>query len=110
MMGTKQPLQWLRLALILFCLWSLACAQTYENKVIGVSDGDTLTVLMSGRQVKIRLAEIDAPEKRQPFGQRAKRYCGDMVSCEEARFYLNQCGVRSLDRDGDGVPCKSLCK
>jgi endonuclease YncB( thermonuclease family) len=78
-MGTKQPLQWLRLAPILFCLWSLACAQTYENKVIGVSDGDTLTVLMSGHQVKIRLAEIDAPEKRQPFGQRAKQSLSDLV-------------------------------
>lgn len=78
-MGTKQPLQWLRLAPILFCLWSLACAQTYENKVIGVSDGDTLTVLMSGRQVKIRLAEIDAPEKRQPFGQRSKQSLSDLV-------------------------------
>lgn len=38
-----------------------------------------------------------------------KRRCGDMLSCEEARFYLSNCGVRSLDRDGDGVPCESLC-
>lgn len=38
-----------------------------------------------------------------------KRKCGDMDSCEEARFYLSKCGVRSLDRDGDGVPCESLC-
>lgn len=38
-----------------------------------------------------------------------KRKCGEMASCEEARFYLSTCGVRSLDRDGDGVPCESLC-
>lgn len=38
-----------------------------------------------------------------------KRKCGQMASCEEARFYLSSCGVRSLDRDGDGVPCESLC-
>jgi hypothetical protein len=38
-----------------------------------------------------------------------KRRCGQMTSCEEARFYLSSCGVRSLDRDGDGVPCESLC-
>ena len=33
----------------------------------------------------------------------------DMRSREEARFYLSSCGVRSLDRDGDGVPCESQC-
>jgi hypothetical protein len=38
-----------------------------------------------------------------------KRRCGQMQSCAEARFYLQNCGVRSLDRDGDGVPCESLC-
>ncbi len=40
----------------------------------------------------------------------SKRYCKQMSTCEEARFYLTQCGVGSLDRDGDGVPCESLCK
>jgi hypothetical protein len=39
----------------------------------------------------------------------AKRYCGQMTSCEEARYYLTQCGVRSLDGDGDGIPCENLC-
>ncbi len=39
----------------------------------------------------------------------AKRTCGEMSSCEEATFYLRQCGVKSLDRDGDGMPCASLC-
>jgi hypothetical protein len=37
-----------------------------------------------------------------------KTKCNEMSFCKEARFYLNQCGVRSLDRDGYGVPCKSL--
>lgn len=49
---------------LLFCL------------VVGVSDGDTLKVrcgeLGSYEQVTIRLAEIDAPESKQPFGQRSK--------------------------------------
>lgn len=39
-----------------------------------------------------------------------KRYCKQMQSCEEAKFYLRQCGVDTLDRDGDGVPCESLCQ
>jgi hypothetical protein len=39
-----------------------------------------------------------------------KRYCNEIVSCKEARFYLSQCGLEKLDRDGDGVPCESLCR
>ncbi len=33
-----------------------------------------------------------------------------MIYCEEAKFYLTQCGLTRLDRDGDGVPCESLCR
>ena len=40
----------------------------------------------------------------------AKRYCHQMTSCEEAGFYLTQCGVKSLDGDGDGVPCETRCR
>ena len=36
--------------------------------------------------------------------------CGQMESCEEARFHLEQCGLSRLDGNGDGVPCDSLCK
>ena len=39
-----------------------------------------------------------------------KRTCSDMNDCREARFYLDQCGLSSLDRDGDGVPCEGLCR
>ena len=46
-----------------------ASAETLAGRVVGVADGDTLTVLVSGnRQVKIRLAGIDAPERGQPHG------------------------------------------
>lgn len=38
-----------------------------------------------------------------------KRYCKQMVSCDEARYYLEVCGVYRLDRDNDGVPCESIC-
>jgi micrococcal nuclease len=38
-----------------------------------------------------------------------KLHCSEMSSCEEAKFYLTQCGVKSLDGNGDGTPCESLC-
>lgn len=55
-------------------------AQTIIGKVVGVADGDTITVLDNDRtQHKIRLAGIDAPEKKQPFGQRAKEHLSGLV-------------------------------
>jgi hypothetical protein len=39
----------------------------------------------------------------------SKRLCRQMNSCQEAYHYLNECGVGRLDRDGDGVPCESIC-
>jgi len=40
----------------------------------------------------------------------SKRYCKEMTSCEEAKFYLRKCGLSRLDGDKDGVPCESICK
>ncbi len=219
--------------LLLLCLILPAQARTLTGRVVGVSDGDTLTLLVDRKQYKIRLAQIDAPEKNQPFGQRSRQSlaelaygrtvdaevatedkygrlvaiiridgqnanqeqvrrgmawvyvhyahsadmlvserqardaqrglwsqanpvapwdwrrqqkagndwdwllpllssrqaqaaksdttrlaytCGDklsckqMSSCEEARFYLQQCGVTRLDGNGDGIPCEALCR
>lgn len=38
-----------------------------------------------------------------------KKHCSKMSSCEEAKHYFAQCGVKTLDGDGDGVPCEKLC-
>jgi endonuclease YncB( thermonuclease family) len=208
-----------------------ALAAEITGRVVGITDGDTLTVLNEARQqVRVRLAEIDTPEARQPYGSRArqalsdlafgktvrvvvqdtdrygrtvgrihagatdvnaemvrqgaawvyrqysrdpfllrleaearaarrglwalpeaeraapwewraagrngqrpaaatpaapqatrlltaggftcgaKRYCREMTTCAEARFYLSQCGLSRLDGDRDGVPCESICR
>jgi len=39
----------------------------------------------------------------------SKRYCKEMASCDEAKFYLSQCGLSHLDKDSDGIPCEKLC-
>lgn len=223
----------LMVGLLLFVLAAVvttAQSAEYMGKVVGVSDGDTLTLLVpdgaSYKQVKVRLGEIDTPESKQPYGERAKqilsdlaynkqarvvvqdtdkygrtvgrvyvgsldvnaemirqgaawayrqylkdqslltleqqakaakrglwalpeaqrvppwewrhggsakaptapassapaatvpggfscagkRYCREMANCEEAKFYLTQCGVSSLDGNKDGVPCEKLCR
>jgi endonuclease YncB( thermonuclease family) len=40
----------------------------------------------------------------------SKRYCREMASCDEAKYYLQKCGLSRLDGDRDGVPCESLCR
>ena len=68
---------------VICLLLALACAaqaETITGMVVGVTDGDTITVLDSGKmQHKIRLAGIDAPEKKQAFGNRSKESLSDMV-------------------------------
>lgn len=55
-------------------------AEVTVGRVIGVSDGDTVTVLSSENvQHKIRLSGIDAPERAQPFGQRAKEKMAELT-------------------------------
>lgn len=62
------------LALVLATAAVAAQAGELRGRVVAVADGDTLTVLDSGqRQHRVRLAEIDAPEKRQAFGERSKQ-------------------------------------
>lgn len=51
----------------------------FTGKVVGVTDGDTITVLKDREQVKVRLVEIDAPEKGQAFGNRAKQALSELV-------------------------------
>jgi endonuclease YncB( thermonuclease family) len=216
------------LFIILICFSAVTFAsEMLEGRVVGVHDGDTITLLIAGnRQIKVRLAQIDAPETTQAFGQRSqqslsemvfnknitvkkettdkygrtvgtlfvegvdankeqvklgmawvyrqylhdqsllsieetarqskvglwadanpmapwdyrhggkqkearkpstspvepvtpinnnaacgdKHYCREMNSCEEAKFYLTQCGLIRIDGDGDGLPCEKLCR
>lgn len=50
-----------------------------EGRVVAITDGDTLKILGPNNElVKIRLAEIDAPEKKQPYGMKAKQMLSNL--------------------------------
>ena len=69
-------------AAALFTLGSLQTSSAYEltGRIVSVADGDTVTLLDANlRQHKIRLCGIDAPEKRQPFGNRSRLHLGALV-------------------------------
>ncbi len=59
-------------------------ADVISGKVVRVADGDTITVLDANlQQHKIRLAGIDAPERRQAFGQRSREFLASMVAAQQ---------------------------
>lgn len=71
-------------------------ASIIRGRVVGVSDGDTVTVLDAGRrQHKIRLLGVDAPEKDQDFGERSKQNLSDLV-------YFKDVAVEYKKQDGYG--------
>ena len=77
-------------------LWSLlllvalpVLAVEYTGRVVGISDGDTLTLLTpEKRQIRVRLGEIDTPESRQPYGTRARQALSDLAFGKEARVVV----------------------
>ena len=81
----------LALALMFPLLPVVALAETLHGRVVGVADGDTLTILAAGNiQHKIRLAGIDAPEKRQPFGERSRQHLGHLAHGKDAAALCNK--------------------
>ncbi|TCW31510.1 thermonuclease family protein [Gulbenkiania mobilis] len=67
-------------------LGSCAADNALRGIVVGVADGDTITVLdLAQQQHRIRFAFIDAPEKAQPYGQKAKQALSDLVYRQAVR-------------------------
>jgi endonuclease YncB( thermonuclease family) len=70
-------------------------AEVFHGKVVGVTDGDTVSVLRDGCAVTVRLQGIDAPEGRQPFGTRAKQFASSLAFGQVVTVH-----VKGRDRNG----------
>jgi hypothetical protein len=57
----------------------------------------------------VREASLGQPSPT-PSACIARKFCGQMSSCGEVQQYVDQCGARDLDGDGDRVACESLCR
>ncbi len=82
-MRRSQPIATLSLFFSFALLTSQALAADFTGRVVGVADGDTITVLHNGKGERIRLHGIDCPEKRQPFGKRAKQFTSRLTYGKE---------------------------
>jgi endonuclease YncB( thermonuclease family) len=70
----------------------------FVGRVVRVSDGDTITVLVENRQVRVRLDAIDAPELKQSFGARSQQSLAELCAAKSARVI-----ERGVDRYGRTV-------
>ncbi len=61
-------------------LATLAAANQYEGKFIKVTDGDTITILHEGKELRIRLAEIDVPERGVAFWRKSRKALAGCVA------------------------------
>lgn len=82
--GRAAPPRWVAVLALLSLTESTGCEKgngrtPFEARVVGVSDGDTITVLYRRTQEGIRLNGIDCPEKAQPFGSRAKQLTSELA-------------------------------
>ena len=85
----------LNLLLLFIFLYGTAISGQLSGKVVGISDGDTITVLQSGQQFQIRLYGVDCPESPQAFGRKAKELTSSMA-------FGKYVEVTVLDVDGYG--------
>lgn len=84
---------------LLFYFISIHSQTTITAKVVGIKDGDTVVVLDSlNNQTTLRLAEVDCPEKSQPFGTKAKQFTSDQIYLKTIKYV-----VTDTDRYGRSI-------
>ena len=96
----------IRMIAVLLLVPTVAPAETFSGRVVGVADGDTITIPHTKgdrkQPRKIRIMGIDAPEAKQTTGNRAKQAMSDPAYGEQAdadcprvdRYGRDACKVR----------------
>jgi endonuclease YncB( thermonuclease family) len=86
----------MRRAIVLFTLtvlplvWTQASADTLTGRIVKVADGDTITVLQDNTQHRIRLQGIDAPERKQPYGNASRKHLASLVAGKTVTVQWNK--------------------
>ncbi len=80
--------RWVALSTLLW-FSTTASSEILEGLVISVADGDTLTLQVGDRRYRIRLSEIDTPERDQPWGNEAKSALVSKVEAKRVRVTIS---------------------
>lgn len=72
--------------------------------------GKTRQAMEKRLQSQTFTPSFGAVTARGNFNCDRKKSCRQMVSCEEAKFQLRQCGNQQIDGNRDGIPCNRLCR
>lgn len=97
----------LLLALLIASGPTLATSKTTHHHTTSYKKSTHYTV---NNDVTVNTPLSATENKASGYRCEGKHKCAQMDSCEEAKFYLDHCGLSRLDRDHDGVPCESLCE
>lgn len=74
--------------LLILLIPFLVFAQTHSGKIIAIKDGDTVVMLVKNKPQTIRLAHIDTPEKKQPYGTAAKIFLSERIYGREVQAVI----------------------
>jgi len=95
------------LIIILLTISFQASSEEWTGTVIGIMDGDTVKVLNSQKNtIKIRLTEIDAPEKNQDFGEQSKQSLSDI--CFKKQVIVDDKGLDKYKRTLGRLKCNGI--
>ncbi|NQZ70673.1 MAG: thermonuclease family protein [Lentisphaeria bacterium] len=88
----------LLLTYLLLACSLVAAEKSFTGKVVRVLDGDTIVVLVDEKQIKVRFAHIDTPEKAQAFGNQAKKALSAKIFGKQVRIQVD-----TIDRYGRSI-------
>jgi micrococcal nuclease len=77
------------MTVLLLALIYLTAADTLTGKVVKIADGDTVTILVGGNQVRVRLFGIDAPERGQDYSRKSREALADLVFGKDVRVVVH---------------------
>ncbi|MBA7713009.1 hypothetical protein ES703_122004 [subsurface metagenome] len=66
------------LSLLIALMIGIVVGAEPTGRVVRITDGDTITLRLEGRRERVRLSGIDAPERAQPFGERARQHIASL--------------------------------
>ncbi|MFY4731318.1 thermonuclease family protein [Nitrospira sp. BLG_2] len=84
----------MRKAIAFIALLIVGCGDADKYKVVGISDGDTIRILKDNKEVRVRLAGIDCPERGQAFYQQAKSFTSEKCFGKEVKLNITQASDR----------------